>query len=181
MRIHTTLTVDDLYRARRASGAPIHFEKLTEHRSTSHARAFEVRLSGTGGRNNTGLYGAGDYDGATWDEWGAFFGALYELDQTARCGGTAARPGYANGRDFHRQTGHRFTRRALDERKPCDCGVKYGGKPADGAEHFPGCSAPVIGTHLPADTHPRHRWVYDRDNHVTRCAHKAGCTATMPR
>jgi hypothetical protein len=144
MRIHTELTEAQMSEARRNSGAPIYFHTLEEHGSRTHPRAFEVRLEGTGGRNNTGLYGAGDYDGATWDEWGAFLGAVYALDPAARCGGTERQPIYAHAQDYHWQTGDRFR---------------------DG---------------LPADTHPRHRWVLEGTAatgryHVRKCG-KCGAT-----
>jgi len=151
MRIHTNLTSEAMHVALRQSGAPISFHTLTEHGSRTHARAFDVRLEGTGGASNTGLYGAGDYSGATWDEWGAFFGALFELSPSTRAGGSAARPVYANADDYHFQTGDRF--------------------------HF------VAGRgHLPADTHPRHRWVYlgtpgDRGVGDSECSK---CSAHVP-
>ena len=129
MRIHTNLTREAMHTVLRQSGAPISFHVLEEHGSRTHARSFDVRLEGTGGASNTGLYGAGDYSGATWDEWGAFFGALFEMSPGARAGGSVARPIYANAEDYHFQTGDRF--------------------------HFTAGRG-----HLPADTHPRHRWVY---------------------
>lgn len=106
MKIHTNLTPEE-FRSLNA-GLTTNFHGLSEHGSRSRARAFEVRLGGNGGRNNTGLYGAGDYCGATWDEWGAFFAALYELDPEALCGGSVRRPIYADADDFHFQTGDRF-------------------------------------------------------------------------
>lgn len=137
MRIHTALTWSELYDVARASGAPISFHTCEEKGSRTHARAFELRLEGTGGRNNTGQYGAGDYDGATWDEWGAFFGALYAADAGARCGGTAKRPTYANAAHYHFVTGDRFRGRMITT----PAGV-------------------TRRTYLPEDTHPRHGWIY---------------------
>lgn len=136
MRIHTSLTLSEMYAARLESGAPFHFEVLTSHTSRTHARAFEVRLSGSGTLANSGHYGAGDFDAATWDEWGAFFGALYERDQAARCGGTRNRPWYADADDYHLQTVDRFRPRALPDGR-------------------------IV--HLPEDTHKRHRWQADGD------------------
>ena len=172
MRIHTKLSALQMRDVIRAAGAPINFRDglLTPLRSRSHLYAYEVRLEGSGGRNNTGLYGAGDYDGATWDEWGAFFGALYELDQLARCGGTAKQPCYGDAEHFHFLTNGRFKHRLYWE-----------------IAHEPGA---VASGHLPADTHPRHRWHHD-GMHVTgawrvsSCA-KQGCSAltrsiTYPR
>jgi hypothetical protein len=156
MRIHTDLTFDEVRNARSAAGAPIAFQTITEHASRTHARSFEIRLTGSGGRTNSGRYGAGDFDGATWDEWGAFLGALYAADETARCGGTSKRPTYADAAHFHFETGDRF------EARPT---------------HPHGLDG-VRLVHLPADTHPRHSWSY-ADAGWT-CTHKAGCTATRP-
>ncbi|HUG50142.1 MAG TPA: hypothetical protein VLZ78_04010 [Terrimesophilobacter sp.] len=111
MRIHTDLDYFEIRKAITESGAPVYPETLVEHRSRTHLRSFELRLSGSGGRNNTGLYGAGDYDGATWDEWGAALAAIFGLDPNARMGGTATNPTYANRDDYHWQTGDRFHRR----------------------------------------------------------------------
>lgn len=136
MRIHTNLTLQGMYDALRDSGAQdtIDFHKLTEHGSRTHARAFDVRLTGIGGHGNTGLYGAGDYSGATWDEWGAFLGSLFDMDPEARCG-SAKHPTYRDRDHYHFLTGDRF-----QCHYPCD-----------------GCK----GTYLPADTHKRHHWRYD--------------------
>jgi len=164
MRIHTKLHMSEIYDVAARCGAPVSLRNLTEHGSRTHAFAFEVRLEGTGGRNNTGLYGAGDYDGATWDEWGAFFGALFDADPTARCGGTAKRPVYADAEHYHFLTGDRFHKRDVQRRGTLD---------------------EWSTSYLPADTHPRHRWVYDGawGDHGASSYHcgKDGCTATKPR
>lgn len=106
MKIHTSLTSAEMYALTR--GLPVSYHDLSGHGSRTAPRAFNVRLTGTGGLSNTGLYGAGDYSGATWDEWGAYFGRLYLADPAAVCGGSAARPVYAVAEDFHWQTGGRF-------------------------------------------------------------------------
>lgn len=153
MRIHTSLDYLQVRDLTRASGAPIGFEHIEEHGSRTHARAFEVRLTGTGGRSNTGRYGAGDYDGATWDEWGAFFGALYDADPKARCGGTAKRPTYADAEHYHFETGDRFRPRVEGTR----------------------------ATYLPADTHPRHGWVYQDGAMLGTGSYKCRrCSAKRP-
>lgn len=85
MRIHTDLTLDQMREALRHTQAPIGFEHIVIHGSRKRTRAFDVRLNGSGGRSNTGLYGAGNYSGATWDEWGAFLGAVYLLDPDMTC------------------------------------------------------------------------------------------------
>lgn len=114
MRIHTTIdpgTMRGIIGPGKAFGGrplPVVWRKLDMFRSRSAPFGYDVTLEGSGGRNNTGLYGAGDYNGATWDEWGAFFGRVYNLDPAARCGGTTARPIYSCADDYHWQTGHRF-------------------------------------------------------------------------
>lgn len=153
MRIHTSLHPDQVYTVLRNSGAPIELHTFDVHRSRTHAYAWDVRLGGSGGRNNTGMYGAGDFNGATWDEWGAFFGALFELDSEARAGGTESNPIYRDARHYHYLTGDRFQ--------------------AD----------PKRGSvHLPADTHPRHRWEPDnpRDWRGGHHCSKAECSAVRP-
>lgn len=154
MRIHTSLTWREMHDALTAAGAPISFHVLTEHASRTHTHAWEVRLEGSGGRNNTGLYGTGDYEGATWDEWGAFFGALYDLDPDARCGGTSKRPVYARADHYHYVTGHRFHKRVhVAER------------------HESGSVKLTRTTYLPPDTHPRHGWIYDSGRpHCRKCS-----------
>lgn len=130
MRIHTNLTRQNIRDALVTSGAPIHFEKLEEHGSRSRERAFDVRLGGTGGRNNTGLYGAGDYDGATWDQWGAFLGAVFTLDPNAYMP-TA----YRTADHFYAVTGDRFKARTVDGRTthyPADTHKRHSWKPIDG-------------------------------------------------
>lgn len=151
MKIHTSLNYHEMYALVRDSDAPINYHKLDTLGSRTHANGFDVRLTGTGGRNNTGMYGAGDYNGATWDEWGAFFGALFRKDPDARCGGTLVNPVYRNASHFHYLTANRFQ---LSR-----------------------------GMHLPADTHPRHRWEYDTPiltgPQALHCA-KADCSAKRP-
>lgn len=102
MRIHTnTLTHDNLETAART--ARVTLRTASGHGSRSRDHAFNVRLEGSGGRNNTGLYGAGDYSGATWDEWGAFLAALYAVDPDATIPGV-----YESAAHFHWATGDRF-------------------------------------------------------------------------
>lgn len=120
MRLHTdTLTDQDIRNALRAEinagriAPSVAFKTLTLHRSTSHARAFEVQLTsydksaGDGRRlGNSGSYGSddsGDY-AATYDEWGWLIGALYALDESA-VWGSVARPQYADREDFDYRTG----------------------------------------------------------------------------
>lgn len=107
MRIHTRLTREQMNHVLQDSGAPIGYQSITEHGSRTHERAFNVLLTGSGGYNNTGLYGAGDYKGAIWDEWGAFLGALFAMDPYARVGGEK-HPVYDGRTDFHYVTAGRF-------------------------------------------------------------------------
>lgn len=107
MRLHTdVLTRDDILNA--AKGGTIAFDRLTEHGSRSHARAFEVKLTGSGTHTNSGRYGANTWEqAATWDEWGIFLGRLYEIDRNLLVG-SAKNPIYEGWDDFHWQTGERF-------------------------------------------------------------------------
>lgn len=155
MRIHTSLTYRQMWEAAKASGAPVDLETVTEYGSRTHERAFEVTLSGTGGRPNTGRYGAGgNYQTATWDEWGAFLGALYDADINARCGGSVKYPVYRDAEHYHFKTGSRFQPRMVGS------AVSY----------------------LPADTHPRHQWDYQGSwgDHGRGGFTCTKCTATRP-
>lgn len=105
MRVHTSATRSALYDAAQRAGVVV---LASRHGSRTHAHAYEVALEGSGARRNTGTRGASDEYGATWDEWGIFLAALYEVDPDARCGGSAKRPIYANADDYHWQTGDRF-------------------------------------------------------------------------
>ena len=102
MRIHTSANYAQMLRTLRGLSG-VYFDVLTEHGSRTHPRAFEVRLEGNGHRMNTGTHGAGYSRAATWDEWGVFFGRLYEIDPEARCWA------YYDAADFHERTSHRFT------------------------------------------------------------------------
>lgn len=85
MRIHTDgLTEDDVRDAARQAG--VTFGRLTEHRSQSHARAFDVTLRGNSNRRpNPGSRGnwTDDERAATWDQWGVFLGILFDRDPYA--------------------------------------------------------------------------------------------------
>lgn len=143
MRIHTSLTYQQIREVVQTSGAPVYTEVLSQHRSRTHDRAFEVILSGS----STSRSQSGDYFAATWDEWGAFFGALYDMDRNARCGGNAKFPTYQDAEHFHFATSGRF---------------HY---------HFDQSQPSKDGSYLPADTHPRHHWEYDSDGfHCTKCS-----------
>ena len=107
MRLHTdVLTEQDIRDA--AKGGTIAFDRLTEHGSRSHKRAFEVKLTGSGTHTNSGRYGANTWEqAATWDEWGIFLGRLYEADRNLLVG-SAKNPIYEDRDDFHEMTNSRF-------------------------------------------------------------------------
>lgn len=108
MKIHTSASEGQVREAVRVvPGVSLH-DGLTIGRSATHLRRFELRLEGSGGRNNTGKYGAGDYHGATWDEWGTVLGAIFRADPKARMGGTEKAPTYRDAKEFHVITGGRF-------------------------------------------------------------------------
>lgn len=150
MKIHTSLSAYQMRDLLQASGAPIGYHNLEGCGSRTHAHGYHVTLEGSGGRNNTGMYGSGDYNGATWDEWGAFFGALFEADPEARCGGTLVNPTYRNASHFHYLTGGRFE------------------------------NTEDTIMHLPHDTHSRHQWKYDNANVYSNARHCAKCSARQP-
>lgn len=107
MRIHTNATESQVWAAvRTVQGVGVH--SLAVQGSRTHPRSIELRLEGSGGWTNTGRYGAGDERGATWDEWGAVLGAIFDADPSARMGGSARVPVYADADDFHWQTDGRF-------------------------------------------------------------------------
>lgn len=114
MRIHTSATREQIERA--LSGLPgVRAETLTEHRSATHPRAFELHLSGSG-RHGGQSFGTQDYKSATWDEWGVVMARIFGADPLTRMGGTAERPVYADADEYHWKTGDRFR----DETMPND-------------------------------------------------------------
>ena len=115
MRIHTNVATAVLVanlalRAAKARGhvaGHVYFDKLTEHRSTTHSYAAEVHLvadvkepGSKRRRPNNGVVG---YDGseawaATWDEWGW---------SRPRCSGSTRKPSARRGTrrgSFHERT-----------------------------------------------------------------------------
>lgn len=84
MRIHTDrLKASDLYSAALIARVDL---TLTEHRSRSRARGFNVTLRGESNRKpNYGTSRTADrfntYEhAATWDQWGVFLAVLFEAD-----------------------------------------------------------------------------------------------------
>lgn len=107
MRIHTNkLTWIDLRQA--ADKAGVTLLRDSEHGSGTHARAFDVILSGSSARAvnpGTARYAARGREAeraATWDEWGVFLGELFRQDPSIKCWA------YESAADFHAQTGNRF-------------------------------------------------------------------------
>jgi hypothetical protein len=99
MMIHTNLDRAVLIAtARHIAG--VRFERLDESGSRTHARKFDVILSGSSGRRAG--WGA-DHEAATWDEWGIFLNAIFALDPDARAAGY-----YEAREQFRWATGHRF-------------------------------------------------------------------------
>lgn len=97
MRIHTNLCRGMIDIAAKAAG--VNFERCTLHGSRSRDHAFDVILSGNSGRRaNFG----GDWEAASWDQWGIFLGFIFENDPDAVCWA------YKDADDFHWQTGDRF-------------------------------------------------------------------------
>ena len=114
MRLHTSLTKDDVAQALRESVGPdgVYFDHFTLHSSRTHPQAYELRLTADPGRDrngkarrnvNTGQYGMGAYKAATYDEWGYFMAAVYARDSFAKFG-TA----YNGAEDFMRKTRHAY-------------------------------------------------------------------------
>lgn len=97
MRIHTdTLDLIDIRRA--CEGLPICTEIDSEHGSRKRKRAFEIQLSGS----STRLAQSGNWNAATWDEWGVFLGRLFALDPDM----TSSY--YVDADAFHKYTCDRF-------------------------------------------------------------------------
>jgi hypothetical protein len=97
MRIHTNLCRGMIDIAAKEAG--VNFERCTLHGSRSRDHAFDVILSGDSGRRaNFG----GDWEAASWDQWGIFLGRIFKDDPDAVCWA------YKDADDFHWQTGDRF-------------------------------------------------------------------------
>lgn len=96
MRIHTSLTADEIRRAAIIHGVTIN--RLELHGSRKRERAYEVQLHGTSPRRTMDQSGYG----ATWDEWGVFMSRILVSDPDAVFG--KAEDSYA----FHYRTVGRF-------------------------------------------------------------------------
>lgn len=98
MRIHTNVFGLDLRAAADKAGVTI--VQSAPHGSRSHARAFEVILSGSG--RHGGQWGNGQGKSATWDEWGIFLAELFRLDPELKT------KDYPNEEAFHWVTVDRY-------------------------------------------------------------------------
>ena len=104
MRLHTdTLTHADILVAARAAGRGIYADAHV-HGSRSRHHAFEIKLETGGGTDCHGTprrrradTGSSGY-GATYDEWGYFIAALFDIEPTATFGP------YKSARDFDEKT-----------------------------------------------------------------------------
>lgn len=108
MRIHTNhVAAVDLAIYEATRNLPGVYASTSRHGSRSHAGALELSLEGNGYARNTGRYGAGE-PGATWDEWGVIFAAIFAADPDA-VAGAVRYPTYAGADDYAHKTGGRFT------------------------------------------------------------------------
>ena len=101
MKIHSdTLTGREIMDATKARGMRgVRVDKLDTKGSRQRARRWDVTLEG----NSAFRQNFGENQAATWDEWGIFIEALFQLDPDAVIGQ------YASFNDFRRTTGARFS------------------------------------------------------------------------
>ena len=108
MRVHTNnLTEADLHKAlTNADVTDVELRILGKHGSQKFDRAYEVALRGRGTRHTkapqTKITNADKEYAATYDDWGWFIAATYDLDSEARFGP------YRDYDDFHAQTKHKY-------------------------------------------------------------------------
>lgn len=127
MRIHTNLSHAEVLACRPETA---HFTKLEERGSRSRERAFEIILSGSSNRKQS--YGADQ--AATWDEWGVFFGRLFNADPDATC------YAYDGQDDFNWKTGDRFAKGEMPEDTHAQHRFEYVGQLATGG-HLSRCKS----------------------------------------
>lgn len=142
MHLHTNvLTWRQIHNAARHAGAEI--MDLDQSGSRIAERKFVVHLEGNSKRrpnrrgNHTGY-------AATWDQWGVFFGYLYDLDPKMVCGSGLKYALYRNANDFHIQTSGRFRGRSV----------------LGEARTFVEVPQGETVSHWPVDSHGDHTWAY---------------------
>ena len=89
MKIHSSvITFSDIHTATRAAGMRDVHAQVIQRGSRTRDRAFDVKLCGTSTRLQNPGTGPRDniQHAATWDEWGMFINALFELDSDAIIG-----------------------------------------------------------------------------------------------
>lgn len=86
--------------------------EYTRHGSRSRDHAFEVSLTGHGERH-TRTKAGNEGKAATWDDWGFFIAALFEIDPNAFWG-SASYQTYEGARHFHILTCDRFNLLRVD-------------------------------------------------------------------
>lgn len=130
MRIHTRLTRDEMEAALERGKAKGNIAQgtrleMTEHRSYTHDRAFDVKMVSTepsspyAKRRTVNAYGVqygqrGEYSG-TWQEHGFFFAEMYDADPSATVYGM-----YADSVHFHDHTISLFEFDFLAEKTAAD-------------------------------------------------------------
>jgi hypothetical protein len=105
MRLHTNvLTAADVYAAIKL--IPGAHAEVETHKSRSHLRRLDMRLTGWPAKGRRMAQGRNDH-ALTWDEWGVILAALYVADPHMVCG-SVKRPVYASSAHYHWATGGRF-------------------------------------------------------------------------
>lgn len=110
MRIHSdTLTAEDISEATHARGMRGVFPEIAVKGSQKRTRRFDVRLTGSGQlpisivtAGPSGAFITHNAKVATWDEWGMYIDALYQIDPEAIIGP------YKGREDFRTSTYKRF-------------------------------------------------------------------------
>lgn len=169
MRIHTNHPLPDSVFTNARQAAGVMHEKYERHNSRTHATAREVLLEGESGRrSNGGRRGTGDFEAASWDQWGIYLGFIFDQDPTAKT------PYYKDADDFNRATGGRFSL-------------------AEGNDIFD--AKRVLSQYSPGYQKTSHRWQYDYEHSgwlsgeaIMRCVNGKHyspdgqpCTAVMVR
>lgn len=146
MRIHTDMPheVEDAIR-RECVLLPGVRAYVTKHGSRSRKGALELAVRAKkrkGRRPHNGYVNdpEGEY-GATWDEWGAVFAAIFRTDPSAKC------PAYDGEEHYHWVTGGRF-RDGMPEDTHDRHRFKAEGFAVGGAYVVHGCECGAIRRHM---------------------------------